>query len=264
MAPIDWIRLAAALSALTLIGAAQWRWRRDPLPEHRAVIAASNLALGVLGVIAVRLMVPWVAVDAALWSQQHGFGLLHAWPLPRIATTIAGVLLLDLALYLQHVVMHRVNWLWRLHAVHHGDKLLDVTTGYRFHPLEIVVSMLWKLAVAALAGIDPWVVVAFEIWLNTMSIYTHANLRLPLRWESALSALFVTPDFHRVHHSVIAAEQHSNFGFDLTVWDRLFGTLQRQSRLGPSGRMGLHQDQRHGDLGVLKLLQQPFFGSNSL
>ncbi len=258
MASFDWIRLVTALGVLLLLAAAQWRWPRDLVPQDRSFIAASNLALGVIGAIAVRLLVPWMAVDAAFWSQQHGFGLLHALPVPRIAAAIAGVMLLDLSLYVQHLLMHRVSWLWRLHAVHHGDKLLDVTTGYRFHPLEIVISMFWKVAIAALAGIEPWVVIAFEIWLNTMSIFTHANLRLHPRVESTLGALIVTPDFHRVHHSILVDEQHRNFGFDLVIWDRVFGTRQSRSRLGSMGPMGLDRDQRNADLRVARLIQQPF------
>jgi sterol desaturase/sphingolipid hydroxylase (fatty acid hydroxylase superfamily) len=252
------MRLAVALGVLGLFGIAQWLWPRDAIPPRRVHFAATNLALGVLSAALVRVLLPWLAVDAARWSQQHGFGLLHALSMPPLLAVVSGLLLLDLALYVQHVLMHRVRWLWRLHAVHHCDAHLDVTTGYRFHPLEIVVSMLWKIALVTLAGIGPLVVIGFEIWLNAMSIITHANLRLPPWLECGLRRVLVTPDVHRIHHSIVAAEQNCNLGFDLTLWDRVFGTFRSASVLGSRGALGVDRNAADAKAGLWMLIRRPF------
>ena len=182
-----------------------------------------------------RLLFPAAAVGGALVVLERGWGLLHQWSLPAWADVVLTVLVLDLAIYLQHVLFHAVPALWRLHMVHHADQDFDVTTGIRFHPIEILLSMVIKLAVVAAGGLDPLGVLLFALLLNATSMFNHGNVRLPLVIDRWLRLLLVTPDMHRVHHSVEIDEANSNFGFNLPWWDRLFGTYRAQPRATHEG-----------------------------
>ncbi len=184
----------------------------------------TNLSLGGLSSLAVRLMGPLTVAGAALAAEQAGFGLFHLVSLPAWLAALAVILLLDLALWAQHLAMHKAPLLWRMHRVHHTDRDLDVTSGLRFHPFEAAASMLWKAGVVFLLGAPVAVALAYEIALNAMSLFTHANLRLPGVLDRALRLLIVTPDMHRIHHSVIRAETDSNYGNILSAWDRIFRT----------------------------------------
>ena len=168
----------------------------------------------------------------ALSAQTQGWGLLNAYAVPAWAALAAGIVLLDLAIYLQHVMFHAVPALWRLHRMHHADLDIDLTTGARFHPIEIALSMLIKFAAIAALGVAPAAVLLFEVLLNATSIFNHANVRIAPALEPTLRWLVVTPDMHRVHHSVERDETNSNFGFNLSLWDRLFGTYRAQPRAG--------------------------------
>lgn len=216
-----------------------------------------NLGLMVAGAVVVRLIVPVTAVGIAAIAAERSWGLLNAAATaPWIAVSLA-VVVLDLAIYGQHVAFHRVPALWRLHRVHHCDVEFDVTTGIRFHPGELVLSMLYKLAVIVALGAPPAAVVLFEILLSGGSLFTHANLRLPAGIDRRLRMAFVTPDMHRVHHSVYRDESDSNYGFNLSVWDRLFGTYRAQPRDGHDA-MDIGLERFRGaetrDLGQLLLL----------
>jgi sterol desaturase/sphingolipid hydroxylase (fatty acid hydroxylase superfamily) len=172
---------------------------------------------------------------------------------------LLAVLLLDLAIYLQHVMFHAVPALWRVHRMHHSDTDLDVTTGLRFHPVEIVLSMLIKFAAIAALGAPAVAVLLFEVLLNATSMFNHANLRLPERVDAALRQVLVTPDMHRVHHSVIERETNSNFGFNLALWDRLFGTYRAQPEAGHEGMtIGVEQFRDPAEARLDRMLTQPF------
>lgn len=196
---------------------------------------ASNLGLVALNVVLARLLIPTTAVAAAFVAQSRGWGLLHLIDWPTWVEVVLAVLAFDLAIYLQHVMFHAVPALWRLHMVHHADLDFDVTTGLRFHTLEILLSALIKLAVVVVVGPAVVAVVIFEVLLNATAMFNHSNVQMPARLDMLLRRLFVTPDMHRVHHSVIRREANSNFGFNLSWWDFLLGTYRAQPAMGHEG-----------------------------
>jgi sterol desaturase/sphingolipid hydroxylase (fatty acid hydroxylase superfamily) len=207
-----------------------------------------------------RVTVGGVAYTAAVFAAEQGVGLLHWHPLPAWAAAAMTFLVLDFAIYLQHVLFHAVPLLWRLHHVHHADLDFDATTGLRFHPLEILLSLGFKAAVVVLLGAVSWAVVAFEVLLNAASVFNHGNVALPERLDRWLRWIVVTPDMHRVHHSTCVVETNSNFGFSVSWWDRLCGTYRAQPALGQGGMdIGLRDYRVPFNLGQLLLL--PFGGS---
>jgi sterol desaturase/sphingolipid hydroxylase (fatty acid hydroxylase superfamily) len=220
----------------------------------------TNWAISILDTLTVRLMafaLPLLAVGAAADAGAQGWGLLNQVALPAWAELLAALLVLDLAIWAQHLLMHRVPLLWRLHRVHHADRDFDVTTAIRFHPVEIALSMLLKIGLVYLLGPSVLAVLVFEIVLNGMALFNHANIRLPAGLEGWLRLVLVTPDMHRVHHSVDRAEHDRNFGFNLSLWDRFFGTYLPQPRAGHEGMtIGLApwQDGRPARLGWSLLL----------
>jgi len=194
-----------------------------------------NLALVVLNTVLLRLLFPAAAVGAALYANVHDWGLFNIVSWPVGLSVVVSVMIMDLAIYLQHVMVHAVPVLWRVHRVHHADLDYDVTTGTRFHPVEIILSMLIKFAVILLLGPPVIAVVMFEVLLNATSMFNHGNVSLPATVDRWLRWLLVTPDMHRVHHSIDDDETNSNFGFNLPWWDRLFGTYRAQPRKGHQG-----------------------------
>lgn len=221
-----------------------------------------NLGLVLIDALVVRLLLPGAAVSVALLADAHGWGLLHWHALPEPAAFVLGVVLLDLVVYLQHVMFHAVPVLWRIHMVHHTDVDFDTTTGVRFHPVEIVLSMLLKMAAVAALGPPAGAVVAFEVLLNATALFNHGNVRLPARLDRILRAFVVTPEMHRVHHSVIPRETNSNFGFNLPWWDRLFGTYRAQPTAGHEAMtIGLSQFQDPPPTGLGRLLALPATGA---
>jgi sterol desaturase/sphingolipid hydroxylase (fatty acid hydroxylase superfamily) len=171
-----------------------------------------------------RLLLPWLAFDAARYAQTHQLGVLYALALPEWLRFALALLLLDCTIYWQHRLLHAVPWLWRLHRVHHSDLALDATSGVRFHPLEVLLSTAIKIVTVLLLGAPPLAVLIFVIALNGFALFTHANLALPQRLDAALRWVLVTPDMHRIHHSIERSEHDRNFGFHLIWWDRLFGS----------------------------------------
>lgn len=208
---------------------------RRRLTVRKAPRWASNLGLVVLNTIAARLLIPVTAVAAAMLAESRGWGLLHLVHWPAWLEVLLAVLAFDLAIYLQHVMFHAVPVLWRLHMVHHADLDFDVTTGLRFHTLEILLSTLIKLAIVVVVGPMALAVVVFEVVLNATSMFNHSNIRIPGWLDRRLRWFVVTPDMHRVHHSVIRREANSNFGFNLPWWDLLLGTCRDQPRDGHTG-----------------------------
>jgi sterol desaturase/sphingolipid hydroxylase (fatty acid hydroxylase superfamily) len=234
------LRLTAFAAVLALMALWEVFAPRRARPVPRKGRWPANIGIVVLNTALVRLLLPTAAVGVALSAGAHGWGLFNHYALPSWAAIVGGVVLLDLIIYLQHVMFHAVPALWRLHRMHHADLDIDVTTGARFHPVEILLSMLIKFAAIAALGVPPAAVVVFEVLLNATSMFNHANVRIPLPVDAALRWLVVTPDMHRVHHSIERDETDSNFGFNLPLWDRLFGTYRAQPRAGhPAVKIGI-------------------------
>ncbi len=219
----------------------------------------SNLGIVVLNTLVVRLVMPTTAVGLALACEVTGWGLLQQFELPLWAASTLAVICLDLAIYLQHIMFHAIPTLWRLHRMHHADLVFDVTTGARFHPFEIILSMVIKLTVIAALGPPAIAVLVFEVLLNTLAMFNHANVRLPLKLDNILRRAIVTPDMHRVHHSIIPRETNSNFGFNLAIWDRCFGTYSAQPEAGHQEMsIGISTFRTDHDLMLDQMLLQPF------
>jgi len=237
---------------------------RRRLTTSKAVRWSSNLGIVVLNTLLLRAAFPVLAVGMAGLAVQEGWGLLNRVALPGWLAFVLAVAALDLVIYLQHVMFHAVPALWRLHRMHHTDLDFDVTTGARFHPIEIGLSMGIKLAAVVLLGASPVAVLVFEVLLNGTAMFNHGNIRLPLVLDRWLRLLVVTPDMHRVHHSVHPGETNSNFGFNLPWWDRLLGTYRAQPREGHEGMtIGISQFRDPRELRLDRLLSQPFRGDAS-
>lgn len=222
------LRLSIFLGLLILLIFAETLLPRKARALPRLRRWGTNLAFVIVDSLVVRLMGPLIAVSAAIYAQTQGWGLLNAVLLPSWFELILAVCVLDLAIYAQHAAFHHVPLFWRFHKVHHTDRDIDVTTALRFHPVEIAVSMLYKSLIILCLGPTVIAVLIFEIVLNGMAMFNHANLRLPLWLDKFLRVLIVTPDMHRVHHSVEQGETNSNFGFNLSLWDRVFRTYKAQ------------------------------------
>ena len=244
-----------------LAAVALWEHARPKRRLHikRGIRWFSNLSLVGISSITIRLILPFTAAGVALYAEQHGIGLLHLLSIPFAVAVILSVLLLDLLIYAQHVTFHHVSLLWRLHKVHHIDQDIDVTTGVRFHPVEILLSTLIKCAAVMLLGMPLIAVVIFEILLNASSMFNHGNISLSEKPDRWLRLIVVTPDMHRVHHSIIKEENNSNFGFNLPVWDRIFGTYQAQPEKGHiQMEIGLKEYRDVSRTGLMELLLIPF------
>ncbi len=246
-----------------LVGMAVW----EPLAPRRMRLVSrwvrwpSNLAIVALNTIVVRLAFPTAAVGFATLGTQRSWGLLNNIAFPDWARIVIAIVLLDKAIYLQHVMFHAIPVLCRLHRMHHADIDFDVTTGSRFHPFEILLSMGFKLAVIAALGAPAVSVVIFEILLNATAMFNHGNASLPGWLDSRLRWIVVTPDMHRVHHSIVPNETNSNFGFNLPWWDRLLGTYRAQPAAGHEGMtIGLDIFREPSQLRLDRMLVQPFIG----
>jgi sterol desaturase/sphingolipid hydroxylase (fatty acid hydroxylase superfamily) len=242
---------------LIVFGWERARPRRLPTASRRRRRLV-NLALVALDVVAVRLLLPAAMVSAALFAAERGWGLFNHLVAPFWLAALVAVMLLDFGVWAQHLAMHKFAPLWRLHRVHHTDLDVDVTTGVRFHPFEILLSMIYKSLLVVGLGAPAVAAVVFEILLNASSLFTHGNLRLPTALDRALRLIVVTPDMHRVHHSVLRPETDSNYGFNLSIWDRLFGTYRAQPCAGHDGMIiGLPEFRRPSDQRLGRLLLQP-------
>ena len=258
------IRLAIFLGGL--ITMAIWEVaaprRRREIP--RLLRWSNNLGLVIVDTILVRLTFPIVAVGLALLAEQRGWGFFNTFAVSAWFSVPASVIALDLVIYLQHVMFHAVPALWRLHRMHHADLEFDVTTGLRFHPIEILLSMGLKLAVVAALGPPAIAVLIFEAVLNATAMFNHSNVRIPLKLDRLLRWIVVTPDMHRVHHSIHPAETNSNFGFNLPWWDKLLGTYRPQPKEGhDTMTIGIEQFRDRRDLWLDRMLIQPALGPAS-
>ena len=253
------IRVGLFLGIFALVALWELAAPRRRLTRPRWLRWYANVGIVVLNTVAVRLIFPLLPVALAVIAADRGWGVLNLVALPFWLEVVLAVLLLDLVIYLQHVMFHAVPALWRLHRMHHADLDFDVTTGSRFHTVEIVLSVLLKLAAVVVIGPPALGVLIFEVLLNGTSMFNHGNLRLPAGLDRMLRWFVVTPDMHRVHHSDIPAETNSNFGFNLPWWDRLFGTYRAQPSLGHEHMtIGLDAFRDGRELHLHKMLLQPF------
>jgi len=255
----DLIRICAF--AFVFVAMASWEIvaPRRALAVGRRPRWASNLGLLAVDVLAVRILIPTAAVGAALFAAGRGWGLLQLAGLRLSLAALLGFLVLDLVIYAQHVVFHKVPVLWRLHRMHHADLDVDVTTGGRFHPFEILISLAVKIATVIAFGIPAVAVLLFEVVLNATSMFNHSNVAMPPWLDRLLRVVVVTPDMHRVHHSILRRETDSNFGFNLPWWDRLFGTYRAAPEAGHAGMtVGLPIFRDPRELRMDRLLTQPF------
>jgi sterol desaturase/sphingolipid hydroxylase (fatty acid hydroxylase superfamily) len=235
--------------------------RRD-LGQPRLARWTANLGIAALNALVVRLLFPAAGVGMALLAEDREWGVLNSLEVSPAVAVPLSILLLDLAIYLQHVLFHAVPALWRLHRVHHADEDVDFTTGIRFHPLEIVLSLAIKFAVIAALGPSPLAVFLFAVILNGTSMFNHGNVRIPTGLDQALRWVVVTPDMHRVHHSIRVPESNSNFGFNLPWWDRLLGTYRAQPAGGHRGMvLGVDGLRQPAARSLLSLLTLPFVGT---
>ena len=256
------IRLSFFFGIFTVMALWEWMAPRRVLSQSKLVRWANNLGLVVLNSIILRLIFPAAAVGMAAFVEQNGWGLLNHFSLPFPLAVLISIILLDMIIYLQHVMVHAVPTLWRLHRVHHADLDYDVTTGSRFHPLEIILSMLIKFAAIIVLGAPVLAVIVFEIVLNAMAMFNHGNVGLPIWLDRIVRLFIVTPDMHRVHHSTEDNETNSNFGFNLSIWDRLFGTYINQPRAGHKKmEIGIHSCKNSKQASwITSMLALPFTG----
>lgn len=255
------IRLAAFAGVFIVMAAWEFGLPRRKQAIRRGWRWPNNLGVVIADTLLVRILFPTTAVGIALLAEAQSFGLFHAVEVPVWIAVAASVIVLDLAIYLQHVLFHAVPALWRLHRMHHADLEFDVTTGLRFHPIEILLSMLIKFAVVAAIGAPAVSVLIFEVLLNATSMFNHGNVRIPAKIDRILRWIVVTPDMHRVHHSILARETNSNFGFNLPWWDRLFGTYRPQPAAGHEAMtIGIEQFREPRELRLDRMLVQPFRG----
>ena len=226
------VRLAFFFGVLGIMALWEIATPRRELSVSKSIRWMNNLGIVALNTIILRLIFPAAAVGMAALAETQNWGMLHYLKPPYWFAVIASVIIMDAVIYIQHVLVHAVPILWRLHRVHHADLDFDVTTGSRFHPIEIILSMLIKFATILVLGPPIVAVVIFEVLLNATSMFNHANVRIPLSVDRVLRWFIVTPDMHRVHHSIEDDETNSNFGFNFPWWDRLFGTYRNQPRAG--------------------------------
>ncbi|AOY57773.1 sterol desaturase family protein [Desulfococcus multivorans] len=255
------IRLSAFLCVFAILSTAEFFTPRRRLTTSRSRRWFANLTIVALNPLSVALVYPVLPIEVALLASEQGWGLLNQWALPYGLEVLMGVAALDFAVYAQHVLHHAIPMLWRLHLIHHADLDFDLTTGLRFHPIEIIVSMAVKLSIVVALGAPPLAVLIFEVALNATSMFNHSNIRIPGKVDWVLRLIVVTPDMHRVHHSVIIRETNSNYGFNLPWWDRLLGTYKAQPAKGHTDMViGLSQFRDPKRLTLPRLLILPFVG----
>ncbi len=253
------VRLSVFIGLLILFAVLEAAFPRRVRVQPRRRRWLTHAGITIIDTVAARLMGPFITLSVAAFAASKGWGLFNITDWPLWLEIIATLIVLDGLIYVQHVIFHHVPLFWRFHKVHHTDRDLDVTSALRFHPLEIIVSLLYKAGIVALLGPSIFAVFLFEIILNGMAMFNHANLRLPAPLDRALRAVFVTPDMHRIHHSVIVSETNSNYGFNLAVWDRVFRTYRSEPKAGQTGiTVGLSEYQTDKPSGLLWSLWLPF------
>jgi len=260
MANESTVRLTAFFGILVGMALLEAQFPRRERSVSRLVRWPSNIGIVFLNTIILRIIFPTAAVGVALFVEEKQWGILQIVELPLWLTIVLAVVALDLIIYLQHVMVHAVPALWRLHRMHHSDVDIDVTTGARFHPVEIVLSMVIKFASVVALGAPAIAVILFEVLLNGTSMFNHSNVKLPRALDRVLRLFLVTPDMHRVHHSSLRSETDSNFGFNLPWWDRLFGTYRDQPAAGHAAMVvGLDDVRQPERWPLLGLLAMPFW-----
>lgn len=259
------IRLAVFIGLFLVMASLEWFAPRRELKPVKAKRWFTNWAIVVIDSVAVRLVFKAAAVGGAIWAAQNGVGLFNLAAVPYWLAFLVSIVVLDFAVWFSHLASHKLPLLWRLHRMHHSDVDIDVTTAIRFHPLEILLSMAWKYAVVLALGAPAAAVLVFEIILNGLALFNHANTRLPLWLDGWLRLVIVTPDMHRVHHSTDMRETDSNYGFNLSLWDRIFGTYVAQPALGHDGmRIGLEEWQDERPTGLAWTLGVPLYEQRSV
>ncbi len=253
------IRISAFLSMFVTMSLWEFLRPRRRLMQPRRERWPTNLGLTALNSLLVWGMVGGISYTIARFTAEQGVGMLHWLVLPGWAAVMVTLLVLDFALYVQHMLFHAMPLLWRLHRVHHADLGLDATTGLRFHPIEIFLSLGLKAAVIVLLGATPWAVIAFEAFLNASSVFNHGNVAIPMHVDRWLCWVVVTPDMHRIHHSTRVVETNSNFGFSVSWWDRLCGTYRADPALGQE-KMPVGLLDYPNPLSLGQLLALPFRG----
>ncbi len=250
------IRLSIFLGMLLSMGVLEALFPAKDRVQSRSRRWSTNLGLVVIDTLAIRFLFPMIAVGAALWAKDSGWGLLNLFSFPDWAAIILAILVLDMMIYWQHVAFHKVPILWRLHKVHHADRDLDASSGLRFHPVEIIISMAYKILVVVGLGAPVMAVILFEITLNACAIFNHANVRLPRWLERSLRRNIVTPALHRIHHSVLERETNTNYGFSVIWWDKIFRSYTDK----PEGELtlGLGEYQTDAPSGLWWSLTVPF------
>ncbi|MGO9570296.1 MAG: sterol desaturase family protein [Desulfomonilaceae bacterium] len=257
------IRLGFFVGIFLAVALGELAAPRRRLTTSKSARWLANIGIVVINTAAVRFLFPVAAVGMAVVAAQKHWGFFNNVDVPYWVAVVLSVIILDFVIYLQHVMFHAVPVLWRLHMMHHADLDFDLTTGSRFHPIEIIISMLIKIATVVLIGAPAVSVVIFEVLLNGAAMFNHSNLFVPVGFDRVLRLLVVTPDMHRVHHSVLDFETSSNFGFNLTWWDRLMGTYRAQPKLGHEGMtIGLNQFRDPTKLTLLQMLALPFTGES--
>jgi sterol desaturase/sphingolipid hydroxylase (fatty acid hydroxylase superfamily) len=253
------IRLGIFVSAFVLVALWELFAPRRVLEIPRRVRWVNNLGLAAVNIFVVRVLFPSAVVSMAILANERGAGLLNAFPVPYPLAMILSLLALDLMMYLMHLMFHAVPALWRVHRVHHADVDFDVTTGVRFHPIQVVLMIPLKFAVVFVLGPPVLAVLVFEAMFNVFLAFSHSNIRIPAAVDRVLRWFVVTPDVHRLHHSVDATETNSNFGLAFTWWDRLFGTYRAEPAAGREGMtIGVDQFRARRDSWLDRLLLQPF------
>ena len=256
---VQQIRFIVFLGVFLLMLALESVIQRHPTVDSKKNRLKINLALTGIDILVVRLMFGAAAVGAAQFAEINGWGIFNYLDLWSGLEIIAVVIILDLMIYIQHVVVHMIPFFWQFHIVHHSDLDLDVSSGLRFHPIEIMGSMLFKIGLVFALGPAPIAVVIFEAVLNGMSQFSHSNITLPEKLDRLLRFVIVTPDMHRIHHSVEKMETSSNFGFNLSIWDRFLGTyIQNAKREQPKITIGVDQFRTSEELSLKNLLLMPF------
>jgi sterol desaturase/sphingolipid hydroxylase (fatty acid hydroxylase superfamily) len=253
------IRLGAALGIFGLM--VTWEAVKPRRIQHinRPQRWPVNLGLALFNMVLMRFTLGSLAYMSAIIAQEHGFGLLNGWPLPGSVSIVATLLLLDFAIYAQHIAMHKWPLFWRLHKVHHTDLEFDATTAVRFHPLEIMLSMLYKAVCIGLIGGNPTAIILFEIILNGAATFNHSNVRISKKIDTLLRWILITPDMHRIHHSTTPTETDSNYGFSISWWDRLCKTYIAEPKQPQTAMtIGLNDFRQQSDLGFMALLLIPF------
>lgn len=253
-------RLGAFTAVFLIMACLEMVFPRRKLTQKKATRWFINLSITAIYVIVTQVFFGAIAVSTAFFAQKNGWGLCHFLHLSPSVSILLSLLILDFGIYIQHILFHAVPLFWRFHKVHHTDLDFDVTTGLRFHPFEIIISLFYKMALIVVIGAPPIAVIVFEIILNASSQFTHGNIHIPSWLDKILRWVLVTPDIHRIHHSIVVRETNSNFGFCVTWWDRLCGTFRNHPKSSQTEmKIGLENYQNQKELNLWTLLKMPLF-----